>query len=340
VSNEIQNPKLLRRRLRAWFAANGRDLPWRRNHDPYAVMISEFMLQQTQVATVVAYFDRWMREFPTVEALAAADEQRVLACWQGLGYYSRARNLHRAAQVVVKEFDGGIPSDVDALRRLPGVGEYAAGAIAAFAFDRCVPVVDGNIARVLARLFDYRERIDTAAGRGWLRETAKELLPESGGRAHTSALMELGAMVCLPAKPLCLVCPAKGSCRAKDPTMLPAKAERRKTVAHGEAALLIRKNGAVLLEQQTGNRRKGLWRLPHAGARPAGEPVGSVTYPIMHYRVTMDVFPARAPKAVKANQRWVVLTELEKTPIPSPDRKFLRDVLDVPSWRSPAGFSP
>src|SRR5882757_3892627 len=193
-----KDAEIIRKHLRGWFLKNGRDLPWRRTRDPYAIMVSEFMLQQTTVAAVVPYFERWMEAFPTPQALAAADEQEVLRLWQGLGYYSRARNLHRAAKAVVTDFGGEMPKDVDSLLTLPGVGRYTAGAIASLAHDTAAPILDGNVIRVLSRLdhllTDPREK--SAMAHLWDRAT--EILPKKRVGDFNSSLMELGATICTP----------------------------------------------------------------------------------------------------------------------------------------------
>ncbi len=237
-----------RRVLTEWFQRSGRDLPWRRRHDAYAVLVSEFMLQQTQVSTVIPYFERWLARFPDFAALAAAEEQSVLEVWQGLGYYARARNLHRAARQVVERHGGELPGDLEAIAALPGVGRYTAGAIASFAFDLPAAAVDGNIARVLARVFDYEQAIDSTSGSVWLWAAAHNLLPAKGGRIHTSALMELGALICTARKPGCLICPVRGFCATRSPELLPVKKLRLKTVAVDEDCAWVASNGRVLLE--------------------------------------------------------------------------------------------
>ena len=259
----FENPKLLRRKLAAWYQANGRDLPWRRTTDPYAILVSEFMLQQTQVATVIPYFERWLARFPTFAALAVGDEADVLHAWQGLGYYARARNLHRAARAVVEQHGGALPPDPAAIAQLPGVGRYTAGALASFAFDLPVAAVDANIARVLARLIDLQEPIDSTSGATRIWTAAESLLPRrSGGRLHTSALMELGALVCIPRTPKCAECPLQGECRAESPELLPLKNARKKTVALEENCRWVVQDNQLLVELQTGSRWKGLWKLP------------------------------------------------------------------------------
>jgi len=210
LAQEIQkniNAPRLRQQLARWFRQQGRDLPWRRTQDPYAILVSEFMLQQTQVATVIDYYTRWLARFPDFIALAAAGEADVLHVWQGLGYYARARNLHRAAQHVAGQYAGKLPDDLAVIAALPGVGRYTAGAVASFAFDRATPIIDANIARVLARVLNLSEPIDTKRGSEILWATAEALLPKRahGGRLHNSALMELGALICTPRNPNCPV---------------------------------------------------------------------------------------------------------------------------------------
>lgn len=322
--------KALRLKLADWFQKNGRRLPWRTNPSPYAVLVSEFMLQQTQVVSVIPYFQRWIEQFPTIETLAAADEEHVLRLWQGLGYYSRARNLHRAAQKVVTEFGAQIPSSPKDLLTLPGIGPYSAGAIASFGFDQPAAAVDANIARVLARISNQQTPIDTTEGTRLVWEMAEALLPkESGGRLHTSALMELGALICLPKNPKCLLCPIRSDCRATEPNSLPRKAPRRATVSVVENAFWIISNGSVLLEQQHGKRSRGLWKLPAAGSPPDLEqPLFETVYPFTHHKVTLRVHRAPRPNDLSQNQRWFALaTVLDEAPMPAGHRRALDALL-------------
>ncbi len=315
--------KVLRRQLAAWFHKNGRTLPWRDSPSPYAVLVSEFMLQQTQVLSVIPYFQRWMEKFPTLAALAAAPEEQVLHLWQGLGYYSRARNLHRAAQKVVTDFGGQIPSDPKQLSTLPGVGPYSAGAISAFGFDMPAAAVDANIARVLARISNQHTPIDSTEGARLVWALAEALLPEgSGGRLHTSALMELGALVCLPKNPKCLVCPIRASCTAVDPDSLPRKSPRRATVALDEHACWIVANASVLLEQQKGRRSGGLWKLPVIAPPREAKPLFQTTYPFTHHKITLQVHAAPAPVFTSEHQRWFALGRvLDEAALPAGHRR-------------------
>ena len=242
--NPVSDPALFRRLLLAWYRKRGRDLPWRRTTDPYPVLVSEFMLQQTQVATVIPYYDEWMRRFPDFAALASASEHEVLHAWQGLGYYARARNLRATAQTIMEKYGGRFPESLDAIRDLPGVGRYTANAVATFAFNRSVPIVEANIARLLARLFDIQIPIDTSRGREALWQRASDLLPNRNARLHNSALMDLGALVC-GTRPNCVVCPVRNFCRAEEPAGLPMK--RSAPVNHAP-------HGASRLFGETGPR--------------------------------------------------------------------------------------
>ena len=227
-------------------------MPWRQTRDPYAVMVSEFMLQQTTVTAVIPYFQRWMARFPTLEALARAAERDVLGLWQGLGYYSRARNLHQAAKAMMEGGKGKVPRSVEALRRLPGVGEYTAAAIASFAFDAAEPVIDANIARVLARLWNWPNPVDNAAGRTFLRDVARRLLPGKSGRLHNSALMDLGALICVAQNPRCRECPIRDDCSAQQPGWLPVKRPRKGIEEISEERAFVFEQGKLWLEPSQG----------------------------------------------------------------------------------------
>jgi A/G-specific adenine glycosylase len=201
-----------RRRLLRWLRRHGRDLPWRRTRDPYHIVVSEFMLQQTQVSRVEAYYHRFLEQYPSIEVLAAAPAARVRESWEGLGYYRRAANLHRLAQAVVGEHGGVVPDDPVVLLRLPGVGRYTAGAVACFAYERATPAVDTNVARVIRRAFHPRLRGAIAARRVW--DTASAIVPRTGGAAwaFNQAIMELGALVCTARVARCGECPVRAAC--------------------------------------------------------------------------------------------------------------------------------
>lgn len=322
ASELLTNHRHFQRSLDRWFRLRGRDLPWRRTRDPYAILVSEFMLQQTQVATVLPYYQRWLARFPDFAALARASESEVLHAWQGLGYYARARNLHAAAKFVRQNFRGQLPADPAAIAQLPGVGRYTAGAIASFAFDLPEPIIEANIGRVLARLTNLKIPIDTAAGRAHLWQAATALLPGSGARDHNSALMDLGALVCLPRQPLCRECPLRRSCRAEEPASLPMKRKRPPIIHLTESHVFAHRRNRVLLEQSD-ERWLGMWILPRLQARPGGNPLLEIDFPFTHHRIKLAVFSRPAIDAPSARQRWFSRRALHRLPLPSPHRRVL-----------------
>jgi A/G-specific adenine glycosylase len=314
-----------RGQLLAWFRRHGRQLPWRETTDPYAILVSEFMLQQTQVATVLPYYERWLARFPDLAALARADESAVLHAWQGLGYYARARNLHAAARAVMENFGGALPADAAQIATLPGIGRYTAGAVASFAFDRPEPIVDANIARVLARLTNLLIPIDTAAGRAHLWKAAATLMPKAGARLHNSALMELGVLVCQPRRPLCPQCPVRKFCAATDPVALPRKKPKPRQVLLDEPHGFAFRRNRVLLEQSH-TRWRGMWMLPRLAATPAGRPLLQLDFPFTHHRITLSVF-AQPPLLPNEHLRWFTLPAIAQLPLPSPHRRALEQLL-------------
>ncbi len=329
------NGKEFRQPLCAWFRRHGRDLPWRQTRDPYAILVSEMMLQQTTVAAVVPYFERWMKRFPSVHELAAADESEVLALWQGLGYYRRARNLHAAAKKISVGLAGKFPRDYDGLRDLPGVGDYTAQAVRAFAFDESVPVLDANVIRVVARLFDIRTPVDTAKGLAKVRGKLAELLPSKGGHEFVSALMELGALVCRAGRPDCLLCPVKSFCEAKHPEKLPVKAPKAAIKERSEHAAWVSDGKAVLLQQSTARRWGGLWRLPPLDDEPPGGPAVELTYSIVRERVRLRVHRMRKGglSASAEPRKAFSLRELEQIAVPSPHRRAIAKMIQEVSDR-------
>ncbi len=328
-------PKIVRafqRSLLRWYSRNGRDLPWRRTRDPYAVLISEFMLQQTQVATVLPYYNKWLRRFPDFSALAQACESQIMHAWQGLGYYRRARNLYRTAKIVRERHGGILPQDISEIRALPGIGSYTANAVASFAFDQAVPVVETNIARVIARLFDERQPIDSVAGKQRLWQQASELLPPSNCADHNSALMDLGALICTARKPKCGMCPVKKFCRATTPERLPFKRARPQTKRLVEAHALIIRRDKILLQKST-KRWRGMWILPPHKLdrfRRSSLP-GSISYtlvfPFTYHRVTLHVFHQRPRRINNKRERWFRIGSLSSIPLPSPHRRAISAIL-------------
>ena len=269
--------------LLAWFTANRRDLPWRKSKTPYAVWLSEVMLQQTRVRTVEEYFPRFLQSYPTVEDLAQADLASVLKEWSGLGYYRRARALHAGAREVVERYGGKVPTDVASLRQISGIGAYTAGAIASIAFGAREPLVDGNVARVLSRVFALRSDIRSPAGNRAVWELARELLPEREPGRYNEALMELGATVCTPRAPRCESCPVRTLCQGRalgiEQELPVAKKKKQPREVH-LVALVTRRGDKVLL----GRRRPsglfgGLWEPPMVEAgqgKKAGERLGAL----------------------------------------------------------------
>ncbi len=322
------------RALTDWFKIAARDLPWRKTRDPYAIVVSEMMLQQTQVATVIGYYERWMRRFPDVKSLADAAEPEVLRMWEGLGYYARARNLHRAAKVIVKD-GGAFPRTLESIRALPGVGPYTAGAVASFAFGLRAPIVDANIARVIARLQNMQDPIDTTSGQKRVWDYAEAILPTRGAEArqHNAALMELGAILCKPGEPPCLLCPVKQWCQATDPASLPKKRPRRAVVALQEDCGWIVQRGLVLLETSDSARSRGLWRLPQLKSAPARKPIHEAEYPFTHHRVQLRVYLATVPRRRAANHRWFEIARLGETAMTAPHRRALTSLLDLDAGR-------
>ena len=337
-SNKLEDHPLMdeskpfRRLLINWFSENAKDYPWRSTSNPYEILVSEIMLQQTQVVTVLdrGFYRRWLEVFPDFKQLADAEESEVLRMWEGLGYYSRARNLHRLAKIVVYELENNFPKDVEQIEALPGIGKYTAGAIASFAFDSPVPAVDANIARVLARLFDFQERIDTSVGQKQIWEWAADLVPSSGGRIWNSALMELGQTLCGPRKTFCNECPIAESCRCVEPLGLPIKKLKQGVTNIDEHVILNIRNGKVLLEQETGNRRKGMWKLPTRDKREVTklDLITTQNYGITRYKVKMHIYKSKNAQ-LNENEKWVSLDELASLPVPSPYRRALELITKV-----------
>ena len=260
IKTEIQQ------NLLHWFDKNKRDLPWRKTKDPYKIWVSEIMLQQTRVDTVIAYYNRFIERFPTVQELAVADEQEVLRHWQGLGYYSRARNLHKGAKMVWEQFGGEFPDEMDKVKKIPGIGPYTAGAILSIAFNLSYPAVDGNVLRVFARVFAIKEDIAQSQTVKYIQRKAAAYMPEGKAAAFTEALMELGALICIPVSPLCLTCPLFHKCEARLQGMqdkLPVKSKKTKPKPMHMVFCVIRCGQEILIVQNPfGRLLKGMWGFP------------------------------------------------------------------------------
>ncbi len=335
-------------RLLNWYRQQGRSLPWRGHFDPYAVWVSEIMLQQTRVETVIPYFEKWMQRFPTVKELAEASEQDVLNAWEGLGYYSRARNLHKAAKIVVQQHNGELPRDLKALRALPGIGRYTVGAIASIAFNMDEPTLDGNLRRVFARLFDVSEPADLPAGEEILWSLAAEHLPKGRAGDYNQALMDLGASICLPKNPRCLLCPLMEMCKARirgTQEQRPVLKPKKETPHYVHAAGVIVEDGKVLLAKRPSKGLLGgMWEFPNGrvDGKPAeelesvleagyrlkvqrNEALGTVQHAYTHFRVTVYAFRCKLlSMSENESLKWVGLEELEDYPMGKVDRQIAR----------------
>jgi A/G-specific adenine glycosylase len=335
-----------------WFAAHRRDLPWRRTYEPYQVWISEIMLQQTQMERVVFYFSRWLERFPDIATLAAAAEDEVLSLWEGLGYYSRARNLHRAARLLAAN-GAGVPDNYDLLRKLPGVGPYTAAAVMSIAFNRDYPVVDANVERLFARLFDLAVPVKSREGRDFIGRQAAALLPPGRSRDFNQALMELGALVCLPKNPRCADCPLVSRCAAHQQRTVaerPLPVAGRKTVRIEMACgVLVRNNRILIQKRQADDVWGNLWEFPGGRLKEGESPeeavvrefreetglhigglqkITAVRHSYMHYRVILHGFicaGAGEPELHAAQEnRWVRFADLDGFAFPAGHRKLIK----------------
>ena len=319
-----------------WFATAGKDYPWRRTQDPYAILLSEVMLQQTQIATVLGkgYYTRFLAAFPDLRSLADADDATLLKAWEGLGYYRRARMLRKTAQAVLTDHGGVFPQDLEDLLKLPGVGPYTAGALRAFAFDLPAVLVDGNVTRVLARLLDFSGLVDDAAGVRQIREWAGALADPERSRIYHSALMELGQTHCRPGVPDCVRCPVVPFCAATTPEALPVKSRKTPVTRVTEHALWLRDaTGRLLLHHEGGQRRTGLWKLPTREVTEIARlPILSETrYSITRYRVTLIVHDGNAPGREfqpAHDESWRKPSELATLAIAAPFRRVIESLVD------------
>ena len=261
-------PPFPAQKLLAWFAGSQRPLPWRKHYDPYEVWVSEIMLQQTRVEQMLPYYEKFLQKFPSLRALAAADEQAVLKAWEGLGYYSRARNFHAAAKQAVEKFRGKLPARLDELLKLPGLGPYTAAAVASIAYNKDCAVVDGNVVRVLSRFFAKKGKVKD------FQETAQEILPHGKARDFNQALMELGALVCVPENPLCGQCPLNADCTARKQGRqeeFPERAGKKRRPTRVFAAACVREGGKLWLVKGENKLLGGLWGFPLVEFRPLSD---------------------------------------------------------------------
>lgn len=337
--------------LLAWYDRHARVLPWRGIHDPYATWVSETMLQQTRVETVLSYYDRFLRRFPTVAALAAASEADVLKLWEGLGYYRRARNLHRGAQQVMAEFGGAIPTDVASLRKIHGIGEYTAGAIASIAFDQPVPAVDGNVVRVVSRVKGIRENAGIPSIHRCIAAEAAALVPTHRPGDFNQAMMDLGATVCVPGTPSCERCPVAALCDANhegDAESLPVLPHQNPPRPLDYDVCLIISQNRVLMRQRTEAMLQGLWvfpmveghstlqQLPALVKRLTSMPVsdvrpyGEARHVFTHQVWQMKLY-AMVTDALEAPPGWrfVTLSEMETLAVPTAVRRAVQVVREI-----------
>jgi A/G-specific adenine glycosylase len=349
-----RDPSVLRRKLMQWYRSHARELPWRGVRDPYRTWVSEVMLQQTRVAAVIQHYEEFLRRFPTVVALALAPEAQVLASWSGLGYYRRARMLHKAAQFLTRERGGVLPDTSAELRTLPGIGEYTCAAIASIAFGESIAVVDGNVERVLLRLTGYPEA-RTAAGRAFVQSQASAIVPRrrvigaiNAAGDHNQAMMELGATICLPRAPLCLNCPVYELCRTRGEHITPPRAAQLSRPA--AYLLCLRKRGTiteVLLELRSAEASlmPAMYELPPLpqDAVQGREPVLRLRHAITNTNYYVQVFAARGPQdrglrravpAAKNDLHWVRTSRLGELPLTGLTRKSLQR-LDVMAVKLP-----
>ena len=346
-----------RTRLLNWFDRHRRDLPWRASRDPYRIWVSEVMLQQTTVAAVVPYFERFLAAFPTLDALAAADEQRVLKLWEGLGYYRRARHLYAAARRLVRDHAGELPDDPAVWAGLPGVGRYILGAVLSQAFDRKLPIVEANSLRVLARLFGHRGDPREGDGKRWVWDAAEAVLPNKRVGDFNQALMELGALVCTPAAPKCATCPLASVCEANRlglQAVIPPPKKAKDVIFVQEVGVVIRDGDKVLLcrRRPDAARWQNMWEVPHAEVA-AGEPaedaavriaaeltglsvrpgpeVATIRHGVTRFAITLTCLEATrvcgdfAP-GFYAAAHWATPIEMADYPVSAPQRKLVTEL--------------
>ena len=356
------------RPLLKWYRAHARNLPWRRTLDPYAIWVSEIMLQQTQVATVIPYWERWMKQLPTISALANAHVDHIHKLWEGLGYYRRVRLMHKAAIFIEKEYDGEFPINDEAILALPGIGPYTAGAIASIAFDRPSPILDGNVIRVLTRYYGIKENPKTAdcLSRLWeLSETwvaqANILKPRAAHNCShlNQGMMELGASICLPNQQAkCEECPIHSNCEAHRKGLvheLPNLPQRRAMVQKHRMVVVLKQEGSYLIQRQSASDHneglseffnvaleeidKGKWTTKQARTRLTNEgieckelkPLPTIKHTITHHRITLHCFtgiPQSKTRYKKAGLQWQSKTELENAPMPSAHQKIRKRILE------------
>jgi A/G-specific adenine glycosylase len=338
-----------------WFSHAQRTLPWRKNYDPYHVWVSEIMAQQTRIKQMLPYYERFLTQFPTIRALADADSQSVLKAWEGLGYYSRARNLQHAAQQIVNEKKGKIPQTKKELLALKGFGPYISSAVASIAFNENVPVVDGNVLRVSTRFWGVWDDVTLPPTRKKIEEMLQEVLPKGNARAFNQALMELGALICVPENPLCEKCPLRQSCYAfvhGKQSYFPVKTKKGKVPIKHFAMLILEKGGKYALHQRTEKLLHGMWEFPMVEFSPLcdsaheietkfsenginvklGPNKGLVSHAYSHFTQYVHVFSARPIKTIPVE--WASREEMEKKPLSKVQQKVMKHVVGATASHS------
>jgi len=346
-------PASLRKQLIKWYLKNRRDLPWRRSNNPYHIWVSEVMLQQTQVNTVVKYYDRFLKTFPNIKKLAQADLQDVLKVWEGMGYYARARNLHRSAKVVVKNYRGKVPNTWQVFHSLCGVGDYIAAAVLSIAFDQPYPVVDGNVKRVLARLHKISAPVNQAGSYHVFKDAAAKLLGPAQPGIFNQAMMELGALICKPQNPRCDACPLDHLCLAFKTRQIAEFPKRKKSRAkpqfHIAVGVVFKGDRVLITRRKAAGLLGGLWEFP-GGKIKQGESVETacireikeevnlkvridshltrIKHAYTHFKIIMEVFCCRYVSGkVKLNgptaHRWIRIEEYKNYPFPKANHKFI-----------------
>ncbi len=348
--------KQFQKRLLTWFDEEFRDLPWRQTENPYAIWVSEIMLQQTQVKTVVPYYERFMAVFPSIADLAQANLEEVLKLWEGLGYYARARNLHKAAQKIVQEFGGTFPNQLEQVNELPGIGPYTAAAIMSIAFGADLPVIDGNVNRVLSRLFRVPVDPKSTAGKKIIQEKADVLFAHGRAGSYNQAIMELGALICTPRSPKCLLCPVSFFCQARlagTESEFPIKTQKKPRPHRHIAVGIVRQNGNILIDKRKeDDMLGGLWEFPggkvepgetyeEAVVRELKEELGidvrvdrffaTIEHGYSHFTISMHAYECQhvggEPQAIECSDwRWVPVHELRNYAFPRANGKLL-DIL-------------
>lgn len=325
-----ENTKAFQDALLDWYKQTAKEYPWRQTNDPWHILVSEVMLQQTQVATVLGkgFYTNFLKRFPTPTSIAHASEQEILSAWEGLGYYRRVRNLQKAALAICEHHQGVFPNKHAQILELPGIGNYTAGAVSSFAYNEAQPIVDANVARIFSRIFDYQVRVDSTEGTKQLWQWAELLLSHESPRHYNSALMELGQQVCKNKSPLCTTCPIQQWCNTKNPEELPLKKVRKKTVQLTEHCIFSIQDGKILLHKASVSaRRSGMWKLPERNEDllDPEKLLHQSNYAITHHKVVLKIYKHSA--TIEKDEAWHPLANLTNLPMPSPFRKALNTLL-------------